>query len=66
MARVHNPGHKGKAASAGRFTVDIIFVRLLFVIVVAVTCFAIGPFGLSPVKDAGVGALIGAAIVIFE
>jgi uncharacterized protein YacL len=65
-ARVHNPGHKGKAASAGRFTVDIIFVRLLFVIVVAVTCFAIGPFGLSPVKDAGVGALIGAAIVVFE
>jgi uncharacterized protein YacL len=46
--------------------VDIIFVRLFFVIVVAATCFAITPFGLSPVKDAGLGALIGAAIVVFE
>ena len=45
---------------------DIIFVRLFFVIVVAATCFAITPFGLSPVKDAGLGALIGAAIVVFE
>jgi uncharacterized protein YacL len=46
--------------------VDIILVRLLFVLVVAVTCFEIGPFGLSPVGDAGVGGLIGAAIVVFE
>jgi len=46
--------------------VDIIFVRLLFVIVVAITCFAIGPFGQSPIKDAGIGAAIGAAIVLFE
>ncbi len=45
---------------------DLIFVRLLFVIVVAVTCFEIGPFGLSPIRDAGVGAFIGAAIVVFE
>ena len=45
---------------------DIIFVRLLFVIVVAITCFAISPFGLSPIRDAGVGAAIGAAIVLFE
>ncbi len=56
----------GNAASAGRFTVDIILVRLLFVIVVAVTCFVIGPFGLTRNIDAGVGALIGAAIVLFE
>ena len=45
---------------------DIIFVRLLFVIVVAGTCFAINPFGLSPIRDAGLGACIGAAIVLFE
>ena len=45
---------------------DIILVRLLFVVVVAVTCFEIGPFGLSPIRDAGVGAFIGAAIVLFE
>ncbi|HEY1677935.1 MAG TPA: PIN domain-containing protein [Candidatus Sulfotelmatobacter sp.] len=45
---------------------DIILVRLLFIVVVAVTCFEIGPFGLSPIRDAGVGALIGAVIVLFE
>jgi uncharacterized protein YacL len=46
--------------------VDIIFVRLLFVIVVAVTCFVIEPFGQTRNIDAGVGAMIGAAIVLFE
>jgi len=46
--------------------VDIIFVRVLFVIVVAVTCFVIEPFGLNRGVDAGVGGLIGAAIVLFE
>ena len=45
---------------------DIVFVRLLFVLVVAVTCFVIEPFNLSPKFDAGVGAAIGAAIVLFE
>ena len=45
---------------------DLIFVRLLFVIVVAVTCFVIEPFALTRNFDAGVGALIGAAIVLFE
>jgi len=49
-----------------RFAVDLIFVRLLFVVVVAVTCFLIAPFGRTPVVDAGVGAVIGAAIVVFE
>jgi uncharacterized protein YacL len=46
--------------------VDIILVRLLFVIVVAATCFIIKPFNLPRIPDAGVGALIGAAIVLFE
>ncbi len=45
---------------------DIIFVRLLFIFVVAATCYVIKPFSLSPVTDAGVGAAIGAAIVLFE
>src|SRR5258708_9656475 len=56
----------GRSASAGRFTVDLILVRLLFIAVVAVTCFLIAPFGRTPAFDAGVGALIGAAIVLFE
>jgi uncharacterized protein YacL len=46
--------------------VDLIFVRLLFVLVVAATCFVIEPFNLRGPWDAGVGALIGAAIVLFE
>jgi len=46
--------------------VDIIVVRLLFLIVVAVTCYVIEPFGQTRNIDAGVGALIGAAIVVFE
>jgi uncharacterized protein YacL len=50
----------------GRFTVDLILVRLLFVIVVAVTCYVIEPFGLTRNVDAAVGALVGGAIVVFE
>ena len=45
---------------------DIIFVRILFVVLVAITSYVIGPFGLTRPIDAGVGALIGAAIVLFE
>jgi uncharacterized protein YacL len=46
--------------------VDIIFVRLLFVLVVGATCFVIEPFNLTRRWDAVVGALIGAGIVLFE
>jgi uncharacterized protein YacL len=48
------------------FTVDIILVRLLFVILVAATCFIIEPFNLTRPFDAAVGVIIGAAIVLFE
>jgi uncharacterized protein YacL len=46
--------------------VDLIFVRLLFVLFVALTCYLIQPFGLAPKLDAAVGALLGLAIVTFE
>jgi len=46
--------------------VDIVLIRLLFVVVVAVTCFVIQPFGRPATVDAGIGVLIGAAIVLFE
>jgi uncharacterized protein YacL len=46
--------------------VDIVFVRLLFVIVVGATCFVIEPFNLTRPWDAAVGVGIGAAIVLFE
>lgn len=46
---------------------DLIMVRLLFVIFVAVTCYLIQPFGLTPKLYAGgVGVLLGFAVVIFE
>jgi uncharacterized protein YacL len=46
--------------------VDLILVRLIFVIVVAITCYLTHPFGLSNRLDAAVGAVLGFAIVIFE
>ncbi len=45
---------------------DLILVRLLFVIVVSVACYFIEPFRLSQLQDAGVGAVVGAGIVLFE
>jgi uncharacterized protein YacL len=45
---------------------DLIAVRLLFVVFVAVTCYLIRPFGLAPKLDAGVGTVLGLAIVLFE
>jgi uncharacterized protein YacL len=46
--------------------VDLILVRLLFIVVVAITCFLIRPFGLEAKLDALVGGGIGLAIVFFE
>ncbi|MCU1304819.1 MAG: PilT protein-like protein [Candidatus Sulfotelmatobacter sp.] len=50
----------------GGHIVDLVLVRLLFVIVVSVACYFIEPFRLSQPQDAGVGALVGAGIVLFE
>jgi uncharacterized protein YacL len=65
QARVH-PATVRRSCIRGRFAVDLILVRLLFIVVVAVTCFVIEPFGLARNLDAGVGALIGVGIVVFE
>jgi uncharacterized protein YacL len=46
--------------------VDIVFVRLLFIIVVGATCFVIEPFALTRLWDGLVGLGIGGAIVLFE
>jgi uncharacterized protein YacL len=64
-ARVH-PADWRARLHPGRCFVDIVFIRLLFVVVVAVTCFVIEPFNVPRIWDAVVGALIGAAIVLFE
>jgi uncharacterized protein YacL len=45
---------------------DLVVVRLLFVLIVSIACYFIEPFQLSQPVDAGVGALVGLAIVLFE
>ena len=46
--------------------VDVVLIRLLFIIIVGIICFLIHPFGLPKNLDAAVGVLIGAAIIVFE
>ena len=45
---------------------DVVFVRLLFILIVGVIGSLIHPFNLSSRPAAAVGLLIGAAIVLFE
>ena len=45
---------------------DLILIRLLFILFVAITCYLIEPFGLPSKLDAAIGVLFGAVIVIFE
>jgi len=46
--------------------VDVVLIRILFVVIVAVICSLIRPFSLTSHLDAVVGLVIGAAIVVFE
>ena len=46
--------------------VDIVLIRLLFIVIVGIICYLIHPFGLPKNLDAVVGLLVGAAIVVFE
>jgi uncharacterized protein YacL len=46
--------------------VDVVFIRLLLVLIVAVICFFIDPFNLPRNLDAAAGLLIGAVIIVFE
>src|SRR5256886_2394663 len=54
------------AVFGGGSAMDLILVRFIFIVFVSFTCFLIHPFGLSPRLDAAVGALLGAAIIVFE
>ena len=45
---------------------DLILVRVIFIVFVASTCYLIRPFGLNTTLDAAVGVVLGTAIVIFE
>jgi len=55
-----------RASLGGGRSVDIVLIRLLFVLFVGFTCYRIQPFGLPSNLDAVVGLLIGCAIIIFE
>ena len=45
---------------------DLIFIRFVFILFVAITCYLIRPFGPSPQINASIGMLLGLAIVVFE
>ena len=45
---------------------DVVLIRLLFVLFVGFTCYRIRPFDLPQNLDAAVGILIGSGIIIFE
>jgi uncharacterized protein YacL len=46
--------------------VDVVLIRLLFILFVGLISYLIQPFGLPSNMDAGVGLMIGAAIILFE
>jgi uncharacterized protein YacL len=46
--------------------VDVVLIRILFVLIVSVICFLIHPFNLPSNLAAAVGLLIGVAIIVFE
>jgi uncharacterized protein YacL len=45
---------------------DLVIIRVVFVIVIASACFLLQPFGFQPVVDGGIGVGIGAAVILFE
>jgi uncharacterized protein YacL len=50
----------------GRCRLDLVFIRIIFVLVAAICGYELEPLGLSSWPAAGVGALCGAAVVLFE
>src|SRR5215468_6012131 len=45
---------------------DLIFIRFVFIVVVAVACYVLRPFGLSQIPAAAAGAVIGFSVILFE
>jgi uncharacterized protein YacL len=45
---------------------DLLFIRLVFIVFVGVAAFVLQPFGLSPLESAAAGTGIGVAIILFE
>jgi uncharacterized protein YacL len=45
---------------------DLVVIRVIFVVITAISSYELQPFGLSPWVAAAVGALFGVAVVLFE
>ena len=45
---------------------DLVIIRLVFVLVIALACFVLKPFGLQNYQAAGLGTVIGIAVIAFE
>src|SRR5215475_8741840 len=45
---------------------DLIFIRFVFIVVVAVAGYVLRPFGLSQIPAAAAGAVIGFSVILFE
>jgi uncharacterized protein YacL len=54
------------AVALGRSRLDLVIIRLVFVIVIALACYVLKPFGLQAMPAAGLGMAIGAAVILFE
>src|SRR5204863_44476 len=54
------------SAVPGRCVVDIVLVRFFLIVFVTFTCYWLRPFGPDERINAVIGAILGAAIIIFE
>lgn len=45
---------------------DLVIVRVVFVAIIALSCFVLRPFGLEKYPAAGLGTIIGVAVILFE
>jgi len=50
----------------GGLLLDLLLVRAIFVLIVAISTYALHPFGASPIAAAGAGLLLGIGIIFFE
>ncbi len=45
---------------------DLVVIRILFILIVGAVCYVLRPFGVRPLADAALGLIIGAAVILFE
>ena len=53
-------------AFLGRSRLDLVIIRGVFVVVIALACYLLKPFGLQEIPAAVAGGAIGVAVIIFE